>query len=196
MNSQLFLQHKALATKVQNQQKAKYRNQNVLQKNGVLTAEDAWAKKASNEAKRKAILDKRRATLIRVTRNKIKNAWKTQGIAARKQERERKKRVEALQKAKEFVPIHLLEAIPDPKLSITEADIDLQLREALISTAVEIDLDLDTALQEIQTRGSGVDTNVEDGIFASQPDYVSLLGLDNGDWNYLDADEDADIGLF
>jgi hypothetical protein len=35
------LQHKALATKVQNQQKAKYRNRNVLQKNGVLTAEDA-----------------------------------------------------------------------------------------------------------------------------------------------------------
>jgi hypothetical protein len=78
------LQHKALATKVQNQQKAKYRNRNVLQKNGVWTAEDAWAKKAatSNEAKRKAIVDKRRATLIRVTRNKIKNELKTRGIAA------------------------------------------------------------------------------------------------------------------
>jgi hypothetical protein len=44
------------------------------------------------------------------------------------------------------VLIHLLKAIPDPELSITEANIDLQLREALISTAVEIDLDLDTAL--------------------------------------------------
>ena len=34
---------------------------------------------------------------------------------------------------------------------------------------------------------------------ASQADYVLLLGLDNGDivdWNYLDADEDADISLF
>jgi hypothetical protein len=41
-------QHNALATKVQNQQKAKYRSRNVLQKNGVLTAEDAWAKKAAN----------------------------------------------------------------------------------------------------------------------------------------------------
>jgi DDE superfamily endonuclease len=58
------LQHNALATKVQNQQKAKYRNRNVLQKNGVLTAEDAWAKKAADTAKRQAILDKRRATLI------------------------------------------------------------------------------------------------------------------------------------
>jgi hypothetical protein len=32
----------------------------------------------------------------------------------------------------------------------------------------------------------------------AQEDYISFLGLDNGDmdWNYLDADEDADIGLF
>jgi hypothetical protein len=35
------LQHNALATRVQNQQKAKYRNRNVLQKNGVLTTEEA-----------------------------------------------------------------------------------------------------------------------------------------------------------
>jgi hypothetical protein len=155
-----------------------------------LTAEDAWAKKASNKAKRKAILNKRR---VRVTRNKIKN---TQGIAARKQERDRKKRVEALQKAKEFVLVHLLKAIPDLELSITEADIDLQLRKALISTTAGTDLDQDATLWKIETIGSGVDTNAEDGLFASQPDYVSLLGFDNRDWNYLDADEDADIGLF
>jgi hypothetical protein len=32
----------------------------------------------------------------------------------------------------------------------------------------------------------------------AQEDYISFLGLDNGDmdWNYLDADEDADVGLF
>jgi hypothetical protein len=44
------------------------------------------------------------------------------------------------------VPIHLLKAIPNLELSITEANIDLQLRKALISTVVEINLDLDTAL--------------------------------------------------
>jgi hypothetical protein len=192
------LQHNALATKVQNQQKAKYRSRNVLQKNGVLTAEDAWAKKAANSAKRKAILDKRRATLIRVTRNKIKNDWKTQGIAARKQERERKKRVEALQKAKQPVPIEMLQVIPDPELSITEADIDLQLREALISTTAVIDPDLDAALLGVETMGSGVDAKVLDDPITAQADYVSLLGCDNGDmdWNYLDADEDAEINLF
>jgi hypothetical protein len=58
------LQHKALATKVQNQQKAKYRNRNVLQKNGVLTAEEALAKKEANRLKRQAVEDKRNATLV------------------------------------------------------------------------------------------------------------------------------------
>jgi hypothetical protein len=193
------LQHKALATKVQNQQKAKYQNRNVLQKNGVLTAEDAWAKKEANRAKRQAILDKRRATLIQITRNKIKNELKTRGVAARKLERERKRQVEALQKAKEFVPFHLLKAIPDPELSTTEADIDLQLCERLISTSAEIDLDLDSTLQDIKTMGSNVNGEAGDCQFTSQADYIPLLGLGNGDimdWDYLDADEDADINLF
>jgi hypothetical protein len=47
------------------------------------------------------------------------------------------------------VLVDLLQAILDPELSITEADIDLQLRETLISTSAEIDLDLDTDLQEM-----------------------------------------------
>jgi hypothetical protein len=86
--------------------------------------------------------------LIQVTRNKIKNKLKTHRITTRKLERERKKQVDALQKAKEFVLIHLLEAIPDLKLSTTKADINLQLRERLILTLAEIDLDLDAILLE------------------------------------------------
>ena len=109
------LQRNALATKVQNQQKAKYRNRNVLQKHGVLTAEEAWAKKAANDAKRKAILEKKKATLIRIARNRIKNNLKACGVIARRNERERKKAVEALEKAGEFVPIEMLKAIPDPE---------------------------------------------------------------------------------
>jgi len=92
--------------------------------------------------------------LIRITRNKIKNELKTRGIAARKLERERKKEVEALQKSRQFIPVDLLQAIPDPELFITAADIDLQLRERMISISAEIDLDLDAALQEIETVGS------------------------------------------
>jgi hypothetical protein len=137
--------------------------------------------------------------LIQVTRNKIKNKLKTYGIAAQKLERERKKQVDALQKAKEFVPMHLLKAILDLELSMTEADIDLQLRKRLISTSAEIGLDLDAALWETQATGSNVDTMAKDCLFTSQADYVPFSGFDNGDsidWNYLDADEDADINLF
>jgi hypothetical protein len=164
-----------------------------------MTAEDAWAKKATNEAKRKAILEKKRQTLIRITRNKIKIQWKTKGIAARRQERERKKAVEALQKANQFVPIEMLQVIPNPELSVTEADIDLQLRETLISNVaatatIPIDPELEATLQSMEaTRNPIVKCPI-----VAQEDYISLLGLDNGDmdWNYLDADEDADIGLF
>ena len=137
--------------------------------------------------------------MIRVTRNKIKNELKTCGIAARRLERERKKQVDALRKAQEFVLIHLLKAIPDLELSTTEADIELQLRETLILTSAETGLDLDTVLKEMQTTDSSVDAEAIGCLFAEQADYVSFLGFDNGDsmdWDYLDADEDADINLF
>jgi hypothetical protein len=42
--------------------------------------------------------------------------------------------VEALQKAQEYIPIEMLEAIPDPEQTTTDADIELQLQEALVST--------------------------------------------------------------
>jgi hypothetical protein len=102
-----------------------------------------------------------------------------------------------LQKSRQFIPVDLLQAIPDPELSITTADIDLQLRKRLISISAEIDLDLDATLQEIETVGS-LDTKAGADQIELQADYVSLLGFDNGDmdWNYLDADEDAEINLF
>ena len=79
-----------------------------------MTSEEALAKIKVNKAKRKAILNKKRVTLIRITRNRIKNDLKACGVIARRQERERKKAVEALERAKEFIPIQMLEVIPDP----------------------------------------------------------------------------------
>ena len=61
-----------------------------------MTAEEAWAKRDTNERKCKEILSKKRATLVRITRNKIKNNLRACGVVARKHERERKKSVEAL----------------------------------------------------------------------------------------------------
>jgi hypothetical protein len=62
-----------------------------------MTAGEAWKKKDANEKKRKEALDKKRVTLIRITRNKIKNSLKACGVIIRKQEKERKKAVDILQ---------------------------------------------------------------------------------------------------
>ena len=90
-----------------------------------------------------AILEKKKATLVRITRNRIRNDLKARGATARRSERERKKAVEALEKASEFVPFEMLEAIPDPEKTTTEADIEVQLQEALVSTIAAIDPSLD-----------------------------------------------------
>jgi hypothetical protein len=151
------LRHNALATKVQNQQKAKYQNCNILQKHGVLTAEEAWTKKTANNTKQKAILEKKKATLVRITRNRIKNDLKACGIIARRSERERKKAVEALEKAGEFIPIEMLRAIPDPEQTTTEADIELRLQEALVSTIAAIDPSLEDPAVQIDCIVSNAD---------------------------------------
>jgi hypothetical protein len=68
--------------------------------------------------------------------------WKTKRIEARKQERERKKAIAALRKANQFVAIEMFRAIPDPEFSVTKAEIDLYLREALISNVASTELRL------------------------------------------------------
>jgi hypothetical protein len=149
-------------------------------------------------------MDKRNATLVQVTRNKIKNELKTRGIAACKLERERKKQVKLLQKAKGFVLLELLKPILDPELSVIEADIKLQLRERLISNPATLGLKIDNILRQTQTTSSpsskgvlGINRVRDD--FTVQSDYISFSGLSNEDsmeWDYLDADEDAEINLF
>ena len=51
--------------------------------------------------------------------------------------------MEALEKAGEFVPLDMLEAIPDPEKTTTDADIEVQLQEALVSRIAAIDPSLD-----------------------------------------------------
>jgi hypothetical protein len=109
-----------------------------------------------------------------------------------------------LQKAKEFVPLELLKPILDLELSVTEADIELQLRERLISNPAALGLEIDSILGRTQTTSSpssrgvlGINKVKDD--FTEQLDYISFSGLGNEDsmeWDYLDADEDAEINLF
>jgi hypothetical protein len=92
-----------------------------------------------------------------------------------------------LEKAKEFIPITMLKAIPDPEKTTTESDIEVQLQEALVSTIAAIDPSLDDSFCA---------TNVTEDPMASQADYILLDASDIMDWNYLDADDDADTRLF
>jgi hypothetical protein len=97
-------------------------------------------------------------------------------VAACKLERERKKRVELLQKTKEFIPLELLKPIPDLEISVTKADIDLQLREKLIANPATLGLDIDSLTGKPQVLSSH--DKGGDG-FTTQSDYVSFLGLGN-----------------
>jgi hypothetical protein len=97
--------------------------------------------------------------------------------------------VEALEKAKEFIPIGMLEAIPDPERITTEADIEAQLQEALVSTIAAIDPSLDDSFCVTKA------TAVTEDLIATQADYIPL-NASNMEWDCLDADDDADTGLF
>jgi hypothetical protein len=86
---------------------------------------------------------------------------KARGVIARRSEREKKKAVEALEKAGKFIPLDMLEAIP--KKTNTEADIEVQLQEALVSTIVAINPSLEA-----------VDPAVQVDYIASNADFVGL----------------------
>jgi hypothetical protein len=98
----------------------------------------------------------------------------------------------------------LLTPILDLKLSVTEADIKLQLCKRLISNPAVLGLKIDSILKQTQTTGSpsskgvfGINKVRDD--FTIQSDYISFSSLGNEDsieWDYLDADEDAEINLF
>jgi hypothetical protein len=124
-----------------------------------------------------------------ITHNKIKNKYRACGVVACKQERERKKQVKLLQKAKEFVLLKLLKPILDLELSIAKANIELQLRRRLISNLAPLGLDMNSILRHMQTVGSATNGRVrdinsmaKDDSFTMQEDYISFLGLDNRDY--------------
>jgi hypothetical protein len=98
--------------------------------------------------------------------------------------------VEALEKAGKFILLDMLEAIPNPEKTTTEADIKAQLQEALVSTIAAIDPSLDDSFCAI------VATETMEDPLVLQADYIPLDASDMMEWNYLDADDDADTGLF
>jgi len=89
--------------------------------------------------------------------------------------RERKKVVEALEKAGKSIPLNMLKAIPDPKKTTIEADIKIQLQEALVSTIAAIDPSLDDSFCAIEGTEAAAEA-IEDprDLIALQADYIPL----------------------
>jgi hypothetical protein len=181
------LQLQQLQMKVTNQQKAKTRSRSVVQKFGALTGEEARAKITQKEAEKKAQQEKKRQYLTRVTRNRILKELHTKGVKARKQERSRCMQLKklyagAIAVANIFIPPELLEPIPDPEKEVKEEDIELQLREALIT------MEEFSGVSFPSTESEGpIDPTLE---FESQQDYISFTGLDTYE------EEEMDTGLF
>jgi hypothetical protein len=168
------------------QQMAKTRSRRVVQRSGALTTEEAHLRIAEKEAKIEAQKEKKRQILIRKTRNKIRKQYKALGVTARRQERARIQQLKEFSRAgNSFIPPALQEPIPDPKKALTEENLELQLREALVtfpefSGIVIPDFTVTTELV--------LDPRLE---FESQQDYI---GFENS--SDIDEDSEVDISLF
>jgi hypothetical protein len=158
------------------QQLAKTRSRRKLQLSGALTTEEAHARIAEKEAQQKAKREKRKESLTRMTTNKIKREYKDRGVIARRQERDRVKKLKELKSRvigigvrDSLIPPELLEPILDPEKDLTKERLDILVNEELITypefSGVEISdstINLDPALFDL------IDP------IAAQKDYVSI----------------------
>jgi hypothetical protein len=86
-----------------------------LQTGGAVTVEEAWAIQTSKTARETQKQLSKEARAARTAASQIKKQLHRAGVEARKQERLRKKRVTALQKAGQPIPSKDRNPIPDPE---------------------------------------------------------------------------------
>jgi hypothetical protein len=192
-----------LTEKVIKQQKARTTksNRRSIQKGGVLTVKDATRKIKERDDLEKALLEKKKATVLRVTRNKVVNTLHKEGIQARRWEKERVRLVQDSQRTNRFPPVELYSPIPDPEKLLTEVEIDVQVRELLVSHPLFNGVSFEhEELATIDPRlwGIGDDEEEEDEEyitqkeFISQQDYISFSGPEDSE---EEDDDDAQFTL-
>ncbi|OAF58889.1 hypothetical protein VC83_06159 [Pseudogymnoascus destructans] len=165
-------QYEDLHNRVQNQQKSRIRgNRKVLQKGGVLIGTQAQQIQENKREKEQVDRIKRRQYLIRITTNKIKKKYHIQGVAARKSEKERQRTILNFKWRKEAIPIELFNPIPDPEKPITDKEIDIQVKEALISLPEFNGVSFE--YEELGAIGV-IDPGLQE--FTSQQDFISFEG--------------------
>lgn len=126
------LQNTQFEKRINNQLIAKTRSRQSIQKNGVLTGKEAREKLLQQEKDRTMATKNWMFKTVRKERNRITKALYIQGVAARKEEKARKLRLEKLQRLGEFVPIELYTPIPDPEKDTTEEELKEQVGIALL----------------------------------------------------------------
>jgi hypothetical protein len=175
----------SLTERVQAQQNARSKgsNRRVLQKGGHITGDEARALIAERKAKHEAIQKKKRTTAYSRAWNRIRKGYRDSGVKARKAE---KARINSLKTGN--IDPTLSAPIPDLEKLITDAEINLQVREELIGNPLfqEIQFEVyEKALAQKREAKNRVEIEEEEDIeltqlpFATQQDYISL-GLENG----------------
>lgn len=115
------------------------RSRKRLNYGGPLTAEAARSKIAEKIQKEQDIKAKKIARLIKQDRNKKLRELHARGVAARKEEKQWKKRVKELETAREAVPIELATPIRDPEKDPLPADIEsLEPNPSLTQQSMEL----------------------------------------------------------
>ncbi|OAF54276.1 hypothetical protein VC83_09444 [Pseudogymnoascus destructans] len=147
------------------------RESEVLQKGGVLTGTQARQIQENKHEKEQVDRIKRRQYLIRITTNKIKKKYHIQGVDARKSEKERQRTILNFKWRKEAIPIELFNPIPDPEKLITDKEIDIQVKEALISLPEFNGVSFE--YEELGAIGV-IDPGLQE--FTSQQDFISFEG--------------------
>jgi hypothetical protein len=119
-----YIEHTVLREQVSRQAKQRLRSRKRISAGGPLTASDARHKIETKEQKEKEDRARRAAKAIQVDRNKRRAALNAIGVVARRQEKERKDRIKALQAAGQPVPLELTIPIQDPEKDPSPKDLE------------------------------------------------------------------------
>jgi hypothetical protein len=133
------VEHTLLQERVSQQAKQRLRSRKRISTGGPLLASEARHKIEIKEQREREDRAKRAAKAIQVDRNKRKAALYARGVLARRQEKERKDRIKALQATGQPVPVELTVPIRDPEKDPSLEDLEsLEPHPSIAQLATEL----------------------------------------------------------
>ena len=181
------VEHTLLRERVGQQAKQRLRSKKRISAGGRLLASEAREKIAAKEQKEKEDKARRAAKAIQVDRNKRKAVLYARGVAARKQERERKAKVRALEAAGQLVPAEIMVPIRDPEKDPSAEDLEsLEPHPSIAQLAIDmwdnqevvlpdLPLELQVANYSPKSMKEDVEDTEEEEEDEWAADYISLI---------------------